>query len=182
MIANICSVCDKPQFHCRSGWVCENGHGGAESYEADVPDYHAQNLLWQRGYIIRMREYHNAECKYIGDPLAYPPPQCKKCEDWGSTVVRNSVTCLLEEVKCTCAKAVEKEEKTLVQDFGKTIFEIAKMCFESCPEDYCIQHSTDEVIIFGGTNRLIWSVFTGWRIDEPYCTKKFIKAAKKVLE
>ncbi len=28
-----CSVCSKPQFHTRSGWVCENGHGGAPPKE-----------------------------------------------------------------------------------------------------------------------------------------------------
>lgn len=29
----ICSVCNQPQFQSPGGWVCENGHGGAEPLE-----------------------------------------------------------------------------------------------------------------------------------------------------
>lgn len=34
---DLCSVCMKPQFSSPSGVTCENGHGGAPSYEKPVP-------------------------------------------------------------------------------------------------------------------------------------------------
>lgn len=43
------------------------------------------------------------------------------------------------------------------------------------PHDFCIQDNqiSDGVIIFGGSNRLIWRV-DGFRADRTYCTMKFL--------
>lgn len=45
-IKRVCEVCDCPQFHCASGWVCRNGHGGADWYPGKVEDYSAQRREW----------------------------------------------------------------------------------------------------------------------------------------
>jgi hypothetical protein len=46
-------------------------------------------------------------------------------------------------------------------------------------DDFCIQ-STDfcEQIVFGGTNRMVWSIRRGFFIDESYCSDKFLRANK----
>jgi hypothetical protein len=45
----------------------------------------------------------------------------------------------------------------------------------SAIEDFCYQAGSLEngVVIFGGTNRLIWSLKHGFRLDESYCTQQF---------
>jgi len=43
------------------------------------------------------------------------------------------------------------------------------------PEDFVVQFFTADHIVFGSTNRLIWSPATGFRPDRGYCTAKFLK-------
>lgn len=31
----LCSICREPQFHTAGGWVCKNGHGGADPIEGE---------------------------------------------------------------------------------------------------------------------------------------------------
>lgn len=45
-IKRVCVVCHCPQFHCESGWVCRNGHGGADWYPGEVEDYRGQRREW----------------------------------------------------------------------------------------------------------------------------------------
>lgn len=74
---------------------------------------------------------------------------------------------------------------SLELEIGQAVIEVAEYCFEKagCPEDYCIQHSNGcGTVVFGGTNRLIWSAFRGWKIDKPYCSDAFIKAAEELLK
>ena len=42
----ICRICNTPQFPSPSGFVCKNGHGGAECYSNKVPDYYEQYQEW----------------------------------------------------------------------------------------------------------------------------------------
>lgn len=42
-----------------------------------------------------------------------------------------------------------------------------------CPGDFCVQY-VGERIVFGGTNRIVWSATYGFECDESYCTQKFI--------
>ena len=42
----ICVECNCPQFPSPSGWVCENGHGGAEYELGPVEDYERQYREW----------------------------------------------------------------------------------------------------------------------------------------
>jgi hypothetical protein len=42
-------------------------------------------------------------------------------------------------------------------------------------EDFGLQFFDAENIVFGGTNRLIWSPSKGFRPDRGYCTAKFLK-------
>lgn len=60
-------------------------------------------------------------------------------------------------------------------------FEIAEMVitaaqdlFEACgaKDDYCIQ-TIGSVVVFGGTNRVLWRPTTGFRADPSACTPAF---------
>ena len=53
------------------------------------------------------------------------------------------------------------------------VYEAAKY-FAECPEDFCLQSVGYNCIIFGGTNRLIWTP-NGFAPDISYCTEKFLK-------
>lgn len=55
------------------------------------------------------------------------------------------------------------------------IVSYARNIFAECEaeSDFCIQYVGYETMTFGGTNRLIWSVTHGFRIDEGYCTARF---------
>lgn len=47
--------------------------------------------------------------------------------------------------------------------------------FAHCPDDFCIQHASwyEGHAVFGGTNRLLWSMHHGFRPDPTYCSPKF---------
>lgn len=49
--------------------------------------------------------------------------------------------------------------------------------FAHCPEDFCVQHADwyDGHAVFGGTNRLLWSMSAGFRPDPPYCSPRFME-------
>ena len=51
----ICEVCHKPQFPSPSGYVCDNGHGGADWYPGDVPDYVEQYRTWFSKILTEIR-------------------------------------------------------------------------------------------------------------------------------
>lgn len=48
-----------------------------------------------------------------------------------------------------------------------------------CPDDFCVQHYGWTAIVFGGTNRVQWSVRNGFRVDRSYCTARFLEAFDK---
>jgi hypothetical protein len=49
--------------------------------------------------------------------------------------------------------------------------------FAYCPDDFCIQtiNESDGIIVFGGTNRLIWNAKYGYFPDQNYCSEKFLE-------
>jgi len=55
------------------------------------------------------------------------------------------------------------------------VIETAKNFWEENPEDFCIQFDSFDSIVFGCTNRIIWSIYSGYRLSEMHCTDKFIK-------
>ncbi len=67
---------------------------------------------------------------------------------------------------------------------GEAVFYIAKELFKECgaEEDFCVQDDLIGRIVFGGTNRVIWSAATGFRMDESYCTERFKKLFPDALE
>ena len=42
------------------------------------------------------------------------------------------------------------------------------------PQDFCLQHVGLTNLVFGSTNRLLWSVQTGFVPDKSSCTEKFL--------
>ena len=55
-----------------------------------------------------------------------------------------------------------------------SVIDEAKGLWECCPNDFCIQYVSCNVIVFGSTNRVVWNVKNGFRIDTSFCTEKFI--------
>ena len=49
--------------------------------------------------------------------------------------------------------------------------------FAHCPEDFCVQHASwfEGHAVFGGTNRLLWSMAHGFRPDPSYCSPRFLE-------
>ena len=52
----------------------------------------------------------------------------------------------------------------------------AAQFFAHCPDDFCVQHAVwhEGHAVFGGTNRLLWSMANGFRPDPPYCSPRFL--------
>ncbi len=58
---------------------------------------------------------------------------------------------------------------------GFQVVEAAMEYFVECPEDFCLQNMSGETIVFGGTNRLLWTARHGFRPDRSSCTEKFLR-------
>ncbi len=72
-------------------------------------------------------------------------------------------------------------QQALLADIGLIVAEEAMEIFENCgaASDFCIQAVGAISVVFGGTNRLLWTVKGGFRPDEPYCTPRFLAAYRK---
>ena len=75
---------------------------------------------------------------------------------------------------------VESTENTLKVEIIDVIIEDAYEYWERANnvDDFCIQSLGLGVIVFGGFNRVQWSVKNGFRIDKNYCTSNFLEANK----
>lgn len=54
----ICDVCNEPQFHSPSGYVCKNGHGEAPWHLGEVRDYRRKYLAWRHQIKEEVRAAH----------------------------------------------------------------------------------------------------------------------------
>ena len=72
-------------------------------------------------------------------------------------------------------KIMNNIDQALVNEIGSSVVAYAQMIFDSagCPDDFGVQHSSADYIIFGGTNRLIWRLDSGWSISPKHCSKRF---------
>lgn len=61
-----------------------------------------------------------------------------------------------------------------------TLISAAAVYFEECPEDFCVQNTSDRAVVFGGTNRLIFTHSGGFSADPNYCTEKFLHHYEKL--
>jgi hypothetical protein len=63
-----------------------------------------------------------------------------------------------------------------VFETGVVVMEAATQIFSDCEasSDFCIQ-TVGSVVVFGGTNRLCFSPFKGFYLDEKFCTENFIR-------
>jgi hypothetical protein len=73
----------------------------------------------------------------------------------------------------------ERKDEALALNIGKAVIARSKEIFEKCgaKDDWCLQSTDDETVwVFGGTNRVIYSVKLGiWKYDPSYCTPTFIE-------
>lgn len=68
----------------------------------------------------------------------------------------------------------------LKDNWGELVYSIideARSRFAACgaESDFCLQHHTGTSIVFGGTNRVIWTAVSGYRPDPDDCTKRFLR-------
>ena len=67
--------------------------------------------------------------------------------------------------------------------YPEIILEEAKILWEECPSDYCIQYINDSngVIVFGSTNRVVWTPRRGFRLEQSHCSERFIEHYKELM-
>ena len=67
-------------------------------------------------------------------------------------------------------------------EIGLIVMDAALAYFEKsgCKEDFCIQSIGSETVVFGGFNRLIWSVRNGFKPDPSYCTERFLVGCQNI--
>jgi hypothetical protein len=65
-------------------------------------------------------------------------------------------------------------QKLELLDVMENVVHQAQQAFEHCPTDFCLQHIGSFVIIFGGTNRLVWHIDSGFKPDRKSCTDEFL--------
>ena len=66
--------------------------------------------------------------------------------------------------------------KSQLIEIGEMVSESAQDIFVDCQAeaDFCIQSTAGYNVVFGSTNRLLFSPIHGFSLDLGYCTKKFI--------
>lgn len=65
----------------------------------------------------------------------------------------------------------------MLQDIGNAVCEAAWSLFCDCgaEDDFGIQSVSCDTVIFGGTNRVIWSGYGGFRVSRTHCTPRFLE-------
>ena len=94
----------------------------------------------------------------------------------------------------TMHRAFERAERKIddlesnKHDMQGVVYQIAHAAFDvyeeaGCPNDFCIQSmdgfTTEVPLIFGGTNRLLWTPWKGFVPDVSYCNDGFLDACAK---
>jgi len=76
----------------------------------------------------------------------------------------------------------EKRLRQRYSELGEVVCDEARGIFDECgaDEDFCIQDVGETYIIFGGTNRLIWTC-RGFTIDKHLCTPNFIDSFENLV-
>ena len=64
---------------------------------------------------------------------------------------------------------------TLAHNILNSVIERAKEYYACCPEDFIIDNYTDDCIIFGIHNRLVWTIESGFSFVKMNCSMEFIK-------
>lgn len=72
----------------------------------------------------------------------------------------------------------------MVEGIAFSVIETARELFEAIGhlEDFGIQYASDQRIIFGGLNRVIWSIKKGFRVDPNLSTEDFKALFEKELQ
>ena len=74
----------------------------------------------------------------------------------------------------------------LERDWGEIVLSIvdeAREIFRECgdEDDFGLQHAAGGGIVFGGTNRLLWTPGGGFRPDASYCSSRFLERFNAAL-
>jgi hypothetical protein len=72
-----------------------------------------------------------------------------------------------------------KIAESVQDDWGEVVWSIideAARRFAACgrADDFCLQCVSGVNLVFGGTNRVIWSAASGFRCDQSYCSEGFL--------
>jgi hypothetical protein len=80
----------------------------------------------------------------------------------------------LEQAVARCLTRLNESGKFEAERLMHTVVRMAARFFAYCPEDFGINSFEGGHAVFGGTNRLLWSVFNGFWPDPPYCSRRFL--------
>ena len=120
------------------------------------------------------------------------PPEGQTPEDYDAHIQKEWLRKRLEEKK---RRAVGKltagpkyggvlDELTC---YAEAVVEAAAEFFSDRPgavEDFCVQSGhlfDDDVVVFGGTNRLQWSLNHGFRYSPSHCIEPFIARFREIM-
>lgn len=72
-----------------------------------------------------------------------------------------------------------------IEVFAESVGDAAGEFFRAAglTEDFCVQSGDllDGVVVFGGTNRLQWSLRRGFRYSPSHCTEEFIERFRAIM-
>ncbi len=92
-------------------------------------------------------------------------------------IVKNSETKeRLEERIEAMMEQAEKHENAYAEGLVRFVIQRAAEFFAYCPDDFCFATGEwyDGHVVFGGTNRLHWSVASGFWPSREHCTPRFL--------
>jgi hypothetical protein len=83
----------------------------------------------------------------------------------------------LEERIESMMEQAEKHENAYAEGLVRFVIQRAAEFFAYCPDDFCFATGEwyDGHVVFGGTNRLHWSVQNGFWPSKEHCTPRFLK-------
>lgn len=90
---------------------------------------------------------------------------------------------LSEKLEGKITRILEGFDSTMPEFIVYEIFQAAaEHWLGSDEDDFCLQSSGGESLIFGGTNRLRWTARHGFVPDASYCTAGFIERCRQLRE
>lgn len=113
------------------------------------------------------------------------PPEGRQPEDYEEHLRQTRVRKWLAEQKNKALRSLDAEHGE-VGSYADVIVEAASEFFdysEFAANDFGVQagHLEEGVVVFGGTNRLQWSLKFGFRYSPSHCSEKFIARFREVM-
>lgn len=90
------------------------------------------------------------------------------------------MTQIQKKVETILAQLEQDKQSELWWYMPYMLISAASVYFETCPDDFCVQLVGERAIVFGGTNRLIYTCTHGFTPDTRYCTEEFLHHCERI--